>query len=33
MPKTLPPGLQIPAMFSKEPLGLADEVISPPGED
>jgi hypothetical protein len=29
IPRTLPPGLQIPAMFSSDPLGLASEVIWP----
>ena len=31
IPSTLRPGLQIPAMFSSEPLGLAAAVISPEG--
>src|SRR5271157_1313101 len=31
MPRTLRPSLQIPAMFSSEPLGLAAEVTSPLG--
>ena len=31
MPRTLRPGLQMPAMFSSEPLGLASGVISPCG--
>src|SRR5579864_3255337 len=31
MPRTLPPELQIPAMLSSEPLGLAAEVTSPAG--
>src|SRR5271157_95012 len=31
MPRTLRPSLQIPAMFSSEPLGLASEVTSPLG--
>ncbi len=32
MPTTLPPGLQIPAMLSNDPLRLTAAVISPPGE-
>jgi hypothetical protein len=32
IPTTLRPGLQMPAMLSREPLGLAAAVISPAGE-
>ena len=31
MPTTFPPGLQILAMFSSEPLGFAEDAISPEG--
>ena len=32
IPSTFRPGLQIPAMLSRDPLGLASGVISPAGE-
>ena len=32
IPSTFRPGLQIPAIFSRDPFGLASAVISPAGE-